>query len=432
MNISKWIIRDNSEYYKKQYENNALLYPGEDLEKITRTYFDNKCKRVIGIILVGILLFAINKLVNSRSESYTRLKRNAPEKDSYEMTFDVGVEGEDTLKVKVKVSEEKYSYEEFIELMPKVCEEIDREILGKNSSLDHISNDLNLVKKLDKYPFNIKWDISDTNVINENGVIWEFGNEEDGRIVNLSAAIVYGEYKYIYDFGAVVYKRDISKEEELRQKIESAISVNDMATSEEEYLELPSDIDGNVIVWNKKENDTSVIFIALAVIAAIGLFIGQDKDIEKKLTTRNVEMMEDYPEVVSKLAMLIGAGMTVRGAFKKIAMDGPHNRYAYEEMRYVVHEMESGNIESVCYKHFCQRVKLQKYVKLISLLEQNSRMGSRGLIQDLRNECKDAFEDKKNNAERKGEEAGTKLLVPMFMQLFIVMVVIMVPAFMGM
>ena len=32
-------------------------------------------------------------------------------------------------------------------------------------------------------------------------------------------------------------------------------------------------------------------------------------------------MLEDYTEIVSKLTLLIGAGMTVRGAFRKVALD---------------------------------------------------------------------------------------------------------------
>ena len=40
-----------------------------------------------------------------------------------------------------------------------------------------------------------------------------------------------------------------------------------------------------------------------------------------------------------------------------------------------------------------------------------------------------AFEQRKNLARRLGEEASTKLLLPLFMMLLIVMVMITVPAF---
>lgn len=42
-----------------------------------------------------------------------------------------------------------------------------------------------------------------------------------------------------------------------------------------------------------------------------------------------------------------------------------------------------------------------------------------------------ALEERKNMALRLGEEAGTKLLIPMFLMLGIVIVVLIVPAFMS-
>ena len=42
-----------------------------------------------------------------------------------------------------------------------------------------------------------------------------------------------------------------------------------------------------------------------------------------------------------------------------------------------------------------------------------------------------AFEQRKNQARRLGEEASTKLLLPLFMMLLIVMVMITVPAFLA-
>ena len=43
-----------------------------------------------------------------------------------------------------------------------------------------------------------------------------------------------------------------------------------------------------------------------------------------------------------------------------------------------------------------------------------------------------AFEERKARAKMLGEEAGTKLLVPMFIMLAIVLVIVTVPAFLSM
>ena len=71
------------------------------------------------------------------------------------------------------------------------------------------------------------------------------------------------------------------------------------------------------------------------------------------------------------------------------------------------------------------------YIKLGSLLAQNIRKGGEGFMVALRAEVTEAFLERKARARRAGEEAGTKLLLPMGMMLCVVLVVIVVPAFMS-
>ena len=101
------------------------------------------------------------------------------------------------------------------------------------------------------------------------------------------------------------------------------------------------------------------------------------------------------------------------------------------EMLYTLHEMERGEGELSAYRHFANRCRLQQYVKFVSLLEQNVKMGASGFLSSLRKEAADAQEEKKAVAKRLGEEAGTKLLLPMMLDLAIAMAVIIVPAFTG-
>ena len=69
--------------------------------------------------------------------------------------------------------------------------------------------------------------------------------------------------------------------------------------------------------------------------------------------------------------------------------------------------------------------------ELAALLEQNRKNGSRNLRERLRLEMAEAFEERKHQARRLGEEAGTKLLVPLFLLLAVVMVMIAVPAWLA-
>ena len=54
------------------------------------------------------------------------------------------------------------------------------------------------------------------------------------------------------------------------------------------------------------------------------------------------------------------------------------------------------------------------------------------MLGQLEREVTDAFEDKKREAKRIGEQAGTKLLMPMILMLGVVLVVLMAPVLMGM
>ena len=93
--------------------------------------------------------------------------------------------------------------------------------------------------------------------------------------------------------------------------------------------------------------------------------------------------------------------------------------------------MENGVYEEKAYENLGQRLRLPVYVKLGGLLSQNVRKGSKDLLLVLNQEAKNAFEERKSQARRYGEEAGTKLLLPMVMMLSVVMILIIIPAFLS-
>ncbi|MBQ1607312.1 MAG: secretion protein F, partial [Lachnospiraceae bacterium] len=82
-------------------------------------------------------------------------------------------------------------------------------------------------------------------------------------------------------------------------------------------------------------------------------------------------------------------------------------------------------------RRFGNRCQNSRYMKFATLLTQNVKAGSSGLKQLLKQEARLALEEQKNDARKKGEELSSKLLVPMMMQLFIVMVMIMIPVFLS-
>ena len=149
-------------------------------------------------------------------------------------------------------------------------------------------------------------------------------------------------------------------------------------------------------------------------------------------------MMLDYPEIITEFTMLTGAGMTAKNVWKKIAEDygitrekTGRKREAYEEIWITWQEMKSGIPEMECYERFARRCDLIPYMKMGALLSQNLKKGATGISEMLRMEAVQALEDRKSRARQLGEEAGTRLLIPMLLMLIIVITIVVVPAFLS-
>ena len=179
-----------------------------------------------------------------------------------------------------------------------------------------------------------------------------------------------------------------------------------------------------------------LLFVLLGGAAILVVIIADKKKVKDNAIKRKKELLYDYSEVVSKLTLLLGAGMTTRMAWHKIAADYKDNiehgkavrRPVYDEICKTDYNIQAGISELKAYEQFGKRCDTREYMKLAALLQTNIRKGTKELRRLLEEETADAFEKRKNMAKIKGEEATTKLLMPMMMMLMIVMAIIMIPA----
>ena len=253
-----------------------------------------------------------------------------------------------------------------------------------------------------------------------------------------------GETKYLktqyhsapYRIYVGIVPRALSRYESLLLQLQQAITAEDEGSLGENMLSLPTEIDGQRIYYSEHEDRSYLLLPLLGVIAAMAIYMrqGQTRRTEKK--QREALLMLDYSELVSKLMVYIGAGLTVRNALETIsqhfdaliARGIKEDRPLYQELRTMVIQFRRNMPESEIYLSFGRRVNLKPYTKLVSLIEQNRMNGARNLRAMLELEMEDAFEQRKTTARRLGEEAGTKLLLPLFIMLGIVMIIVIVPA----
>lgn len=412
-------------------KNLRALHVKEKIESEKYLYKIRKISICVGmffIINLFGLFISIQDILSDQGNIQT-ITRPVYGDGSKEYDLEVNNEKE---TVSLKVEEKKYTQVEIIEVFDKSFEGVLSEVLGENAAQDKVIYPLNLIYSYED--FNIGWEISDTGLVDYSGNIFNKDLKEN-QIVYITAEFSMEDVTKEYEVALNIFPYEENPDKSLQEKVQESLDKSDLYS---ESVSLPEDIDGKNVSFSIPNESTGVKFLAAGILLAIAVYILYDRDLENKIKKRENQMLTDYSDIVSKLTLLMGAGMTISLAWERIVKDYERKsvkgrkRFAFEEMRLANTKIKSGISEGIAYRDFGKRCSLQPYLKLAGLLEQNLIKGTRELKFLLESEVMEAFENRKNLAKIKGEEAGTKLLFPMVIMLGIVIIIIVVPAFMSM
>ena len=390
---------------------------------------------VAGVVIAAGLFFnAGQRIILTNSEGQQVLKRS--EKGSSGVTEDLLASiGREKEEITLTIKGQHYAKEEQQELLERTALLLEEMVLGGNESLTEVRENMRLPTLMSETGVRITWQIDNYEVMNLQGVIRPEKIPPEGTIVTLQALLMYEEERLLYEFYAHLYPPSLTPEERLRKELEKALQETEESTREQEWLLLPKEQDGVAVVWDYAK-DYSVWGVAfLGVVAAGLLYLGEKQKKQEYKKKRERQLFLDYPQLIDKFTLYIGAGMTPRTAWFKMAeeylgqREERGERFVYEEMLHTMYEIQGGGFEGECYERFGRRCNLPSYRKFGALLSQNLRKGTKGLAQLLKNEAELAFEERKNLAKKLGEEAATKLLLPMFLMLGIVLIIVVIPAF---
>lgn len=386
------------------------------------------------ILFVCVYIYDNSRKIKTDENGREILKRStdAGAKESRELKVRAG-EAEDYISV--VVSGKAYDDEELREKFEEASNNLEQLILGENESLEDVRSDLNLLTEIPDTGISVAWELDNYDVMDIRGSLRQENLTEEGTLVKLTAVLRYGEENASHEFYARVYPPGLNQSEKLIQKINEYVRQADEDTKTEEYLPLPSTVDGMEIQWEYAENTRAFAVLILGAGSACMLCVSDKQKRKKEEKERMNQMKTDYPQIINKFNLYLSAGMTVRRAWFRIASDYEREkstagiRHAYEEMIYTMHQIQGGAAEGEAYENYGSRCKIPVYRKFGTMLSQNLRKGSKGLCALLKKEAEEAYEERKNLAKKLGEEAGTKLMIPMFMMLAIVFVIVIVPSF---
>ena len=337
----------------------------------------------------------------------------------------------------VEVESQRLQGEQLEQLFAAAQNEAEERFCGENASLDCIDRDVSLPKKLQDGQIQAFWEFDKKALIDADGRIRTEGIETGGELVLVSVTMRYYDEARSHSFGCYVYPKRLDTSEQILAGIQSYLEEEQENSKNKKYVTLPFQVNGIRLHWSKKAENTYQIILMIGLAAAAAVYIQEGMREKRKEEERREQLLKQYPDMVSKISLLLGSGMTLSAAWERIVLNYQRQleqhqtgtAEVYEQMLLSYREMQDGVGELKVYERFGERCGTPQYRRLSMLIVQNLRKGSSGLRQMLEKEVADAFVLRKNLAKKAGEEAGTKILFPMMLMLCIVMVIILVPAF---
>jgi tight adherence protein C len=145
-------------------------------------------------------------------------------------------------------------------------------------------------------------------------------------------------------------------------------------------------------------------------------------DLVKK---RRNAISRQFPNVVSKLALLVTSGMIMDRAWKETAYS--QETELYREMRKTSEEIDNLISPEAAYSDFISRCNTKETTKLASAIMQNKSKGNAEIGVLLKNMAREAWQERRHKAKRDAEKANSKLMIPTMLLFLAILIMLMVP-----
>lgn len=167
--------------------------------------------------------------------------------------------------------------------------------------------------------------------------------------------------------------------------------------------------------------------VAFGIFALMG-YLPYDS-VGQTVNKRAEEIEREFPQVVSKMALLTVAGMEVNSAWKLAAASGTSTLYS--EMKRVLVDLQNNVSPSEAYSKFILRCNNDYTTKLATSIIQNVSKGNAAIVELFKELNRESWLEHKHNARRMGEKIQSKLMVPTLLMFLGIIILIIVPVMSG-
>ena len=159
----------------------------------------------------------------------------------------------------------------------------------------------------------------------------------------------------------------------------------------------------------------------LSVMIAYSLYDGPRAEAAK----RRDKIARQFPNVVSKLALLVCSGMIMDRAWNETA--DSNEGELYFEMKKTANELNQNIAPEAAYSNFIVRCNTKETSKLASAILQNLSKGNAEIGNLLRELAHEAWQERRHTAKRDAEKANSQLLIPTMLLFVSILLMIAVP-----
>ena len=403
-------------------------------------------KRSIYCLVVGLVLAVMSFLMN-RESIYIRpyeIERSSygTQKTPYKLNIDAE-NLMDGMEFSVSVSPRKYEKEDADKIFLEKMESLKISILAGNTDFDHINTKLNFLNDLGdgvraSYAFNpqkgdkegFRYYVKYQGLIDGNGYVknenFKVDETCDGFIeIQLSTEIKNKESPYKSEkfmLPVRVVSKTMNELESFRVAFKNAFDEKDKETINEDTIKLPEVVNNFRLRYKEKLNLSFLLMPLFGILTAL-LLEARDKEAEKERIKKRIRYLEiDYTQIITKILLYVSSGMTIRNSMIRLAdvyqkTEIDKNKYdervAYKELVIVKNKLLGGYSEVKAYEEMAKNIGLRTYTRFLNIIIQSIKNGNKELKNILNMEVQDALYERKQHAKKLGEEAATKLVLPL-------------------
>ena len=172
------------------------------------------------------------------------------------------------------------------------------------------------------------------------------------------------------------------------------------------------------------------VMLGAAVIGVGSVFIlvltyAMYDELSDRVKKRRIAIGKQFPNVVSKLALLVTSGMIMDKAWKITAESREDE--LYREMRLTSDEIDNLVSPEAAYASFINRCNTKETAKLAAAIMQNMSKGNAEVGRLLKEMAREAWQERRHRAKRDAEKANSKMMIPTMMLFLTILIMLMVP-----